>query len=302
MKHLNPKLFPAFLAVAEVKSFNEAAELASMTQANISKHIKGLEEQVGGDLFVRTPKGPVITETGKRLLDHIKRIEDLYAEFSVDINQNEQDMEGMIAYSMPASCLLSPHFPQLLEKRLQYPKMEIKLSTMPSNQVFTEVLDGNIDFGFVTKLIEHPNLNFLPFCEEEYVLVGSPNMQIKQLNEGNLLDYKFIEYPEMSIYFDFWLKQFYPGITNINTSSLHFAGKINSIQGAIMMAIGGLGITAIPSHCVQQYIDSGELVVWKPEDLTKTCLNQIYIIELSTKERSLKASTVISWFFEMVKH
>ena len=301
MNHLNPKLFPAFKAVAEVKSFNEAAEMASMTQANISKHIKSLEEQIGGDLFLRTPKGPVITEIGKRLLDHIKRIEDLYSEFSVNISQNEQKIEGLVSYSMPTSCLLSPHFPMLLDRRLEYPKLEIQLSMMPSNQVFAEVLDGNIDFGFVTKLIEHPNLNFLPFCKEEYVLVGAPSMEIENLTAENLLEYKYIEYPEMSVYFEFLQKYFFPELKNINSKSLYYAGKINSIQGAILMVIGGLGITSIPRHCVQHHIDAGELIAWEsPKPEAKICDNQIYIIELSNKERSLKAGTVISWFFDMI--
>ena len=58
MQHINPKYFRAFKAVVQAGSFSEASEIAAMTQANVSKHIKSLEEQIGSELFVRTPTRP----------------------------------------------------------------------------------------------------------------------------------------------------------------------------------------------------------------------------------------------------
>ncbi len=50
MKNINPKYFNAFLAVVESNSFSHAATKAYMTQANVSKHIQALEDQIGHKL------------------------------------------------------------------------------------------------------------------------------------------------------------------------------------------------------------------------------------------------------------
>ena len=89
----------------------------------------------------------------------------------VDVNANTNLIEGIVSYAMPASCLLSPHFPILLERRLEYPNLELKLELTPTDQVFQQILSGKIDFGFVTKRIDHPRLDYLSFCQEEYVAV-----------------------------------------------------------------------------------------------------------------------------------
>ena len=297
MMHLDPKLFRAFKAVAESRSFNDAAEIAAMTQANISKHIKSLEDQVGYELFIRTPKCPVITDTGKKLLQHIKRLEDLNSDFSLEVKDDFNQIEGVVSYAMPPSCLLSPHFPMLLERRLHYPELEIDLTLTHNKQVFEKVLAGHVDFGFVTEKVDHPKLQYFPFCQEEYIMVGSRVSDINLIGRDSILDYNFIEYPGMDVYFNYWRQHFFPDLNSVNDLSVHYAGRINSIEGAILMVLGGLGVTVFPRHCVQQYIDTGRMKEWSPpEEQAQSLVNDIYIIKLNPGGQPKRVDTVISWF------
>ena len=90
---LDPKYFRAFKAVDRSCSFSEAADIAAMTQANVSKHIKALEDSIGSDLFLRTPKGPVITEAGIKLRDYIRDFENLHADFLLDVGSGSGDVK-----------------------------------------------------------------------------------------------------------------------------------------------------------------------------------------------------------------
>jgi len=56
-----------FAAVAQNKSFRKAAEQLFVTQPAVSQSIKQLETQLGAQLFVRTPKGADLTESGEIL-------------------------------------------------------------------------------------------------------------------------------------------------------------------------------------------------------------------------------------------
>ncbi|MEF2790481.1 LysR family transcriptional regulator [Parasutterella excrementihominis] len=56
-----------FLAVAENNSVQKAAESLHLTQPNISRTLKALEEELNAQLFVRTARGVEITEEGELL-------------------------------------------------------------------------------------------------------------------------------------------------------------------------------------------------------------------------------------------
>jgi LysR family transcriptional regulator, glycine cleavage system transcriptional activator len=56
-----------FEAVARLASFTKAAGELGMTQAAVSYQVKVLEERAGAPLFLRRPRGIVLTETGRAL-------------------------------------------------------------------------------------------------------------------------------------------------------------------------------------------------------------------------------------------
>src|SRR5437899_3003630 len=68
------KQLKAFLAIAEAKTFTAGARRVNVTQAAISMQIRQLEDEVGLQLFTRTPRRVILTEAGEYLLDRARRI------------------------------------------------------------------------------------------------------------------------------------------------------------------------------------------------------------------------------------
>ena len=66
---INLNLYKIFYEVAKEQNITKASEELSISQPAISKSIKNLEEQLGGQLFVRTKRGVVLTEEGKELVE-----------------------------------------------------------------------------------------------------------------------------------------------------------------------------------------------------------------------------------------
>ncbi|MFC7607273.1 LysR family transcriptional regulator [Teichococcus aestuarii] len=60
------KALPAFLAVAETRSFRAAAERLGVTRPAVSQAIGGLEADLGQALFRRTTRSVSLTEAGRR--------------------------------------------------------------------------------------------------------------------------------------------------------------------------------------------------------------------------------------------
>ncbi|MDI1241085.1 MAG: LysR family transcriptional regulator, partial [bacterium] len=64
----------AFLAIAEAKTFTAGARRVNVTQAAISMQIRQLEDEVGLQLFTRTPRRVILTEAGEYLLERARKI------------------------------------------------------------------------------------------------------------------------------------------------------------------------------------------------------------------------------------
>ena len=65
--------YKVFLCVAECGSISQSAEQLYISQPAVSMTIKKLEESLGTTLFLRKPRGVVLTENGRLLYDGVKR-------------------------------------------------------------------------------------------------------------------------------------------------------------------------------------------------------------------------------------
>jgi len=63
-----------FLALANEGSFSRASEQLHMAQPPLTRQIQGLEEELGTQLFVRTPRGVELTGAGEVLFQEVPNI------------------------------------------------------------------------------------------------------------------------------------------------------------------------------------------------------------------------------------
>lgn len=69
-----------FIAVAEELNFGRAAARLHLSQPPVTRQIQALEDELGAQLFVRTPKGVVLTPAGEALLRDAISIRTLVAQ------------------------------------------------------------------------------------------------------------------------------------------------------------------------------------------------------------------------------
>lgn len=301
-ERLDPRLFRSFLAVLRTESFSSAAVEASLTQGAISQQIAKLEDRLSTQLFVRSGNRVVPTSAGQLLASYAKAYMDHTAQFLEQLNEEFESLRGLVSYSMPESCIHAPHFGWLLERRKAHPDLVLQIALKPSSEVLRDLLDGDIDFGFVNQAVDASAVQAYPFCFEEYVLVCAASRRSAPMPPtlDALLELPMILYPGMMSCLNRWIEVRYGEGDPISTVALRVHGEFNDMRGALAMVEGDLGCTVLPRHVVAPSLErkSVQLIGDAPDD-AKRALQQISIIRLRDRRMSARVRRVIRWFLDM---
>ncbi|TNF64288.1 MAG: LysR family transcriptional regulator [Rhodobacteraceae bacterium] len=103
----------AFLVTAEEGSLSAAARALGMTQPTLGRQVAALEEGLGVTLFARTGRAMTLTEAGRDLLAHVRRMGEAAQGFSLAATGQAQAVEGHVTIS--ASDVMAVHvLPRIL--------------------------------------------------------------------------------------------------------------------------------------------------------------------------------------------
>lgn len=138
-----------FMEVTKTGSFTQAANQLYITQPAISRIIKSLEEELGFPLFIRSRKKLVLTEAGKVLHEHAKKIDKQYQAMLFDLEQFQQLKKGHMRIGLP-SITNAFFFSQFIASfHRKYPDITFQLEEDGSKRIEEKVNEGELDFGVV---------------------------------------------------------------------------------------------------------------------------------------------------------
>ncbi len=139
------ELYRIFYVVANHCNITKASEELNISQPAISKSIKNLEEQLGGQLFVRTKRGVILTEEGKEFYNYIKQaieyINNAENKFTDLINLETGCIKIGISTTLTKEFLL----PYLEEFHSLYSKIDIQIITSLPSDLMSKLKNGLID-------------------------------------------------------------------------------------------------------------------------------------------------------------
>ena len=143
--NVNFEYYRIFYVVAKYGNITKAADELMISQPAISKCIKHLEEQLGGQLFIRTKRGVVLTEEGKEFYKYIKNAIEY-------INNAESKFSEMIhletgTIRIGSSTTLTKKFliPYLEKFHKMYPNIKIEIETHMSGELLNRLRQGLLD-------------------------------------------------------------------------------------------------------------------------------------------------------------
>lgn len=119
--------FRVFVRVAEAQSFSAVAREMGSTQPAVSRQIAALEEHLGARLIQRTTRSLALTEDGRDLLGHARRVLDTVEEAEASVGRRHAMPGGLVRLGTSTTfgrLYVAPRIPRMLER---YPELSIDL-------------------------------------------------------------------------------------------------------------------------------------------------------------------------------
>lgn len=282
-----------FLALAEELHFGRAATRLHMAQPPLTRQIRGLEDELGTALFLRTSKGVELTAAGQALLDEVPNILALSQRARERTQQAGQGLIGQLDVGIFGSGVLEV-IPQLLAAfHRARPEVRIQLHNLTKGEQLQALRERRITIGFNRLVPPEPGIGVQTVLHETLV-VGLPETHPlcgrEELTLRDLDGEPMIVYPNAPL----------PGLAQEVANAFHREGlhlnvaqAVEDVLTCVALVAGGFG-ACVTTHSATSLRLPG--VQYRP-------LRSRYLrgIELSCLYRTDDSSPVLAAFLQVVQ-
>jgi len=162
----------AFVTVASLGSFSQAARAEGVSPALIGRRIDALESRLGVRLFIRSTRRLSLTAEGQTLLDDIPGILDALRQTEARISQASAQPAGLLRLTAPAGFGRRHVAPLLPALRARYPALAFSLDL---SDHFIDLVTHRVDCAIRIGELTDSSLVGVRLGDNQRVVVASPN-------------------------------------------------------------------------------------------------------------------------------
>ena len=169
---MNLRQLSYFVRIAQTGSFSAAADALHVAQSALSRHMKDLEEELGGDLLDRGSRGVTLSDAGQVLFDRAQFILSQLDDARTEVVAHNKELMGTVRLMTPSS-IAQILFEPLVDRFLgKFPKVRLELSEGLWNDAVNRLQTGAVDLAIVTGPRASDYLELEPLAIEHMTLVG----------------------------------------------------------------------------------------------------------------------------------
>ena len=132
---MNDKDWFIIKTIADKKNITVAADYLYMTQPALTYRLKCIEEEAGAKLFLRTPKGVVLTPQGEVMVDYAQRMLAELRRTQLCLGGMKDVMQGKLELGVASSFANHKLSPLLKEFTALYPQVELSITSGTSSVI-----------------------------------------------------------------------------------------------------------------------------------------------------------------------
>ncbi len=182
--HFTLKQLQAFVAAAQDCNVSRAARALSLSQSAVSTALAELENHFGRPLFDRIGKRLQLNETGKQLLP---RAINLLTE-AEELEHYARSGDAIGHFRIGATLTIGNYLaPGLIGAYMrQYAQSRIHLKVANTSQIIDGMRRFELEIGLIEGECYDPDIQALPWCDDEMVLFCAPTHPLAGRKDVNL--------------------------------------------------------------------------------------------------------------------
>lgn len=153
-----------FIAVAEKRSFQKAAEQLNTTQPAVSMQIKHLEKDVlCVPLLQPNRRHVTLTQKGQEFLRYAEQLIGLHAKM-IEVVGDRSAMGGLVRLGV-SETIVHTWLPTLIKRvKAEYPKLELEIEVDISPNLRDRLVAKDLDLALLLGPISNPNIQTRKLC------------------------------------------------------------------------------------------------------------------------------------------
>ncbi|HCS29259.1 MAG TPA: LysR family transcriptional regulator [Spongiibacteraceae bacterium] len=182
-----------FLAAAHFDNISRAAEHLAMSQSAASGALKELEQQFDVQLFDRVGKRLQINELGRVLRPQAEALLEQARALEQALAQHSQIGQIKVGATLTIGNYLAVGI--VARYMAEQPAARVSLEVANTESIAAKVLDFELDIGLIEGEYHHPDLDILPWRDDELAVFCSPNHPLagkQRISDADLLAQKWI--------------------------------------------------------------------------------------------------------------
>lgn len=248
--HMTIKQLRAFLAVAQTLSFIQASEQLNVSQPALSLVLRGLEEMLGGSLFIRTTRRVRLTPEGESFLPVASQLVADWDNAEEMMRQRFTLQLGKVSLAAMPS-VATNMLPAILKQfRENYAGITITVHDVVNEKVLEMVQQERVEIGIAFEPEPLAPVHFSPLYTDRFIAIvppDSPLVHRQQVSWRGLLKYDFITLQRPSI-----LRCMLEQILLKQGFRLEVAFESHQLVTVGNLVATGLGVSAVPELCKEQ--------------------------------------------------
>lgn len=167
---MNLRAFEILSAVAEMGGMTAAADHLGLTQSAVSQAMRGLEQDLGIDLFDRTVRPPALTTAGLMVVTQVRDITERVRDLQQSVRFHADDQLTLLRIGMLDS-FASTVGPSVVNK-LHHMVKQWMVFSGPFYCSLNALVDRHVDFIITSQQIDpQPDFVTIPLFSEPYFLL-----------------------------------------------------------------------------------------------------------------------------------
>jgi DNA-binding transcriptional LysR family regulator len=265
---VNLEYLKVFYYVAKNKSITVAAEELFVSQPAVSQCIKQLEDFLGGILFLRTPKGMVLTQGGEVFYSYVSQGYEYMRLAESKFKELLTLDSGEIRIGASDMTLRFFLLPFLETFHLAYPKIKVSVTNAPTPETLKSLKLAKIDFGIVSAPVPEQNgLKIIPVSEIYDCLIASEHFSQFKNRKVSLTELE--NAPFILLEPNTSTRKYIDDFFNTYHLKLNVEFELATSDLIVEFAARGLGIGCVVRSFAQPYLESGKVFEIKLENPIK---------------------------------